>query len=211
MSKTRSRLAIGGAATALGLATIQFTGPLEGLRLHAYQDVVGVWTACHGETAGIKPGQKFTREQCDSMFIASLTKHEAGMRACLKAPDAIPDRTYVSFVSFTYNVGVGGFCGSSVARRANAGNLSGACDAMLAWNKGGKPLRVIQGLVNRRKAERALCLQGLAPASASKPPLPNVPPPQPEATSDKIGIALAIGFALALAAGVVLLSRRRKT
>src|SRR5690606_16845266 len=104
-------------ATSLGAAAVEFTGPLEGLRLHAYKDVVGVWTACHGETKGIKPGMKFTREQCDSMFIGSLTRHEAGMRKCLKAPDAIPDKSYVAFVSVTYNIGVGGFCSSTMRKR----------------------------------------------------------------------------------------------
>lgn len=148
-----------GAITALGMLAAGFVGNWEGLRLYAYKDVIGVWTACYGETKGIKPGMKFTKEQCDIMFIGSLAEHEAGMRRCLKAPDAIPEKTYVAFVSATYNIGVAGFCGSSMARKANAGDLRGACNSLSLWNKAGG--RVVKGLVNRRAAEKKLCLEGL--------------------------------------------------
>ncbi len=46
-----------------------------------------------------------------------------------------------------------------MARRLNAGDIRGACDALLAWNKAGG--RVVQGLTNRRQDERRLCLEGL--------------------------------------------------
>lgn len=158
----RSRLVAGGtgAITGAGMLAIAIVGNWEGLRLHAYQDVIGVWTACYGETKGVRPGMKFTKERCDVMFIGSLAEHEAGMRGCLKVPDSLPDKTYVAFVSATYNIGVGGFCGSSMARRANAGDLRGACDALMMWVKAGG--RTVKGLVNRRTAERKLCLEGLA-------------------------------------------------
>jgi lysozyme len=145
--------------TAAGALAVGFVGNWEGLRLVAYQDVVSVWTACYGETKGIKPGMKFTKQQCDVMFIESLEKHEAGMRRCLKNPDALSDKTYVSMVSATYNIGVGAFCGSSMARNINAGNIRAACDSLLAWNKAGG--KVVKGLVNRRAKERELCLAGL--------------------------------------------------
>src|SRR5690606_36817959 len=103
----RSKLVAGGtgAITGAGMLAITLVGGWEGLRLHAYQDVVGVWTACYGETAGIKPGMKFTKDQCDVMFIGSLADHEAGMRQCLTSPDALPEKSYVAFVSVTYNIG----------------------------------------------------------------------------------------------------------
>ena len=158
MSRLKSGTGMAG-LTAIGLSVFSMVGGFEGLRLVAYKDVVGIATACRGETKGIRMGMRFTREQCDVMFIDSLTEHEAGMRVCLKAPDAIPDKAYVAFVSVTYNIGVGAWCKSSMARLANAGNLRAACDALLAWNKAGG--RVIKGLTKRRETERALCLEGL--------------------------------------------------
>ena len=46
-----------------------------------------------------------------------------------------------------------------MSRRAMAGDLPGACDALLMWNKAGG--KVVKGLTKRREAERALCLDGL--------------------------------------------------
>jgi lysozyme len=161
MSKSRLIIAGTGAATALGLMAIVVVGGHEGLVLKSYRDVVGVWTACYGETKDIRPGMKFTKERCDEMLLNDgLARHEQGMRGCLNAPDQIPDKTYVAMVSFTYNVGIGAFCKSTVARRLNNLDYRGACDALLAWNKAGG--RVIKGLTIRRKAERKLCMEGLA-------------------------------------------------
>ena len=162
----RSRLkqiGVGAAGiTAAGALAVQLVGGFEGLRLAAYKDVVGVWTACYGETAGVKPGMKFSKAECDNMLIGSIVKHESGMRQCLFLPDDIPIRSYVAFVSLTYNIGVNAFCNSTARKRLDAGDLRGACNAMMSWNKGGRPLRVIRGLTIRREAERKLCLEGLA-------------------------------------------------
>ena len=145
--------------TAAGGLAIALVGGWEGLKLSSYRDVIGVWTACYGETRGIKPGMRFTKAQCDTMLIDGLEDFEAGMRACLTRPDAIPEKPYVAFLSLAYNVGTGTFCRSSVAKKANAGDLRGACDALMLYvNAGG---RRIQGLVNRRTAERKLCLEGV--------------------------------------------------
>ena len=68
----------------------------------------------------------------------------------------MPMRRQVAMVSFAYNVGVGAYCGSSVARLLNAGQTRAACDALLKWNKAGGV--VFPGLTRRRQAERELCL-----------------------------------------------------
>ncbi|MHA7777419.1 lysozyme [Roseibium sp. M-1] len=143
----------------VGAAAIALVGTWEGLRLTAYRDVVGVPTVCYGETFGVKLGDTHTKAECDAMLLASLQKHEAGMRKCLKAPDAIPAKSYVAFVSLTYNIGVGGFCRSTARKRLDRGDLKGACDAATWFNKAGG--RKIPGLANRRAAEHSLCLEGL--------------------------------------------------
>lgn len=158
---TRLKKAGGGVAalTAAGLLSIQVIGNWEGLRLYAYQDVVGVWTKCYGDTKDVKPGMKFTKEQCDIWFIERLTEHEAGMRKCLVNPDIIPTKTYVSMLSLTYNIGTGAFCKSSIKIKWNAGQQVASCNAFLLYNRAGG--RVLKGLVNRRKFERKLCIDGL--------------------------------------------------
>lgn len=146
-------------AGTVGVAAIALVGAWEGLRLVAYKDVVGVPTVCYGETYGVKMGDRHTKAECDAMLLASLKKHERGMRKCLKNPDAIPPKSYVTFVSLTYNIGVGAFCRSTARKRLNSGDYKGACNAATWFNKAGG--RTIKGLVNRRSAEHRMCLEGL--------------------------------------------------
>lgn len=140
-------------------AAVSLIGGYEGLRLYSYQDVIGVWTACYGETKGIRSGMKFTKAECDAQFARRLVEFETGMRACLKQPDAVPIKPYIAFLSLSYNVGVGAFCKSSVARYANAGDYRAACNRIPAFNKAGG--RVIRGLVIRRADEQKYCLEGV--------------------------------------------------
>ena len=116
-------------AGAVGAAAIALVGAWEGLRLTAYRDVVGIPTVCYGETLGVKIGGRHTKAECDSMLLASLKKHERGMRNCLTDPDAVPAKSYVAFVSLTYNIGIGAFCRSTARKRLNRGDVRGACDA----------------------------------------------------------------------------------
>jgi lysozyme len=152
--KTRTRLAGTVAAGAIALV-----GTWEGLRLTAYRDIVGVPTVCYGETRGVRLGNRYRKAECDAMLLGSLKRHEAGMRKCLRAPDRIPEKSYIAFVSLTYNIGVSAFCRSTAARRLNAGDVRGACEAATWFNKAAG--RRVRGLVNRRAAEHDLCLEGL--------------------------------------------------
>ena len=143
----------------MAAAAIAFVGTWEGLRLTAYRDIVGIPTVCYGETRGAHLGDRYTRTDCDAMLLASLRRHEAGMRRCLNASDRLPEKTYIAFVSLAYNIGVGAFCRSTAARRLNAGDIRGACEAASWFDKAGG--RKVRGLVRRRAAEHALCVEGL--------------------------------------------------
>lgn len=155
MSKLRKGLIAGSAA--LTMAATGFIAHWEGRELRAYQDIVGVWTICDGETKGVKPGDTATNAQCDTMLAKNLVTYEQGLDRCLTA--AVPGEVKVAFLSWTYNVGVGAACGSTLVRKANAGDLRGACQELMRWNRAGG--REVRGLTNRRAAERDLCLSGL--------------------------------------------------
>lgn len=153
MSKLKKGLIAGSIAlTALATGVIS---QFEGRELRAYQDIVNVWTICDGETKGVKPGDVATPAECDAMLARNLVVYEAGLDRCLTAP--VPGKTKVAFLSWTYNVGVGAACKSTLVRKANAGDLVGACNELLKWDKAGG--RVVGGLTTRRKAERVLCLE----------------------------------------------------
>ena len=54
----------------------------EGLRLTAYQDIVGVWTIGYGHTGpDVKPGLAITRQQADQLLVNDLARFERGVNA----------------------------------------------------------------------------------------------------------------------------------
>ncbi len=153
-----------GAVTAFAVAATPFVAQWEGLRTEAYQDVVGVWTVCFGETKGVNPGDAYTVAECEAMLDEELRGYAVGLGKCLKAP--LPEGAAVAFLSWSYNVGTGAACRSTAVRKANAGDLFGACDELLRWNKAGG--RVVRGLTNRRKDEHELCVSSLQAAGLSR-------------------------------------------
>ena len=146
---------IGGAAMVLAVPLVQ---KYEGTLLRSYRDPVGIVTACTGHTGPeLKMGQTYTRQQCEDMLYKDLAKH-ADALACVSQP--LTDGQRAAFVSFAFNVGEGAFCGSTLVRKANAGDIDGACAELSRWTyAGGKQL---PGLIKRRAAERQLCEAGLA-------------------------------------------------
>jgi lysozyme len=152
-----SRLKKGGAIAALCCAVV---GGFEGIRQVAYRDVVGVPTVCYGETRGIRMGMKFTKTECDAMLLKGLDEFANGVERCVPSAVNMPEARYVAHVSLAYNIGIGAYCKSTVARRANAGDVRGSCDAFMMWNKA-KGI-TFPGLTRRRAHERAMCLKGTA-------------------------------------------------
>lgn len=140
-------LAISGAAL-VGIAMH------EGYVPHAYQDPVGIWTIGFGETAGVKPGQTTTPIRAMVQMLDSANAIAKGMVACIHVP--IAQHEFDAYLSFTYNVGAGAFCRSTLAKKLNEGKYEEACAELKKWvYAGGKPL---PGLVNRREQEYKKCM-----------------------------------------------------
>jgi lysozyme len=57
-------------------------------------------------------------------------------------------------VSFTFNIGIGKFRGSTLLKLHKAGDYAGAAAQFVRWNKAAG--RVMAGLTRRRLAEAAL-------------------------------------------------------
>jgi GH24 family phage-related lysozyme (muramidase) len=147
---------IAGSSIAMASA-VSFIGQWEGLQTEAYRDIVGVWTVCYGETKGVQPGDSYSKAECDAMLAREIVSYEAALDRCLTAE--VPLGMKIALVSWTYNVGPGAACRSTLVRKANAGDLVGACHELPRWNRAGG--RVIRGLTNRRLSERAMCLKAL--------------------------------------------------
>jgi lysozyme len=152
----RGLLAIVGAAAAAAL--LAFTPVQEGRVLKTYRDIGGVLTYCDGATENAQAGRTYTPAECDAQLDRDLERHAAGIAKCVPMV-RLTDGQKVAFVDAAFNIGVSAFCGSSMAREANAGDMVGACDALLLWNRAGG--REVAGLTKRRQREHELCLKGL--------------------------------------------------
>ncbi|MCA1857463.1 lysozyme [Massilia oculi] len=156
----RRAAGLAGIVGAVVAATLlAFTPAWEGTKLTTYRDLGGVLTYCTGATENAAWGRTYTQEQCRAQLDRDLERHAAGIASCIPM-DRLTDGQRVAFVDAAYNIGVSAFCGSSMARRARAGDMRGACDALLMWDK--VDGRQVRGLTRRRQAERELCLRGLA-------------------------------------------------
>lgn len=104
-----------------------------------------------------------TMEQAEFYLHKDLAVYIDGVGKVVKKE--LKDYQKGALYSFSYNIGFTAFrkpCG--VLRCINAGNIQGAGDAFMLWNKGDTNgdgvLEVLPGLVARRKSERHLFLTG---------------------------------------------------
>lgn len=110
----------------------------EGVVLHVYKDTKGLPTAGVGhlltasERAQYPVGTKITQAQSDAWLSVDLKESEDAVNSL--GVD-LTQNQYDALVSLTFNIGVGGFRKSTVARRLKAGNVQGAAEAILLWNK----------------------------------------------------------------------------
>ena len=156
---TRKRAGIAATAAVMA-ATAAFVAPWEGLFTRPYKDIVGVVTWCYGETEGT-PKASYTPQECREMLAAKLPRYYSEISACWgpEIEAKLTDKMRVAFTSGAYNFGSGAFCRSTMLARLKAGDFRGACDALMLYVRAGG--KVVRGLVNRRTAERKLCIEGL--------------------------------------------------
>lgn len=134
--------------SAAGLSKLQMR---EGFKERAYRDTRGIWTIGVGHTsmAGppkVKPGMTLTPEEVTSLFAIDIRPYENTVSNALKVP--VSQNAFDAMVSLCYNIGEGGFRGSSVVHFVNAGNIQEAANAFLMWDHP-------PDLLSRRNAERA--------------------------------------------------------
>ena len=99
----------------------------------------------------------FTLEEVDAILAKDLERFERGvLKYC---PSAGSRQAWLdSLVSFSFNVGLGTLQRSTLRQKHNRGDHEGAANELLKYCKAGG--KVLKGLENRRKDERALYLGG---------------------------------------------------
>ena len=142
----------------------------EGVRSKPYRCPASLWTVGVGhvlypEQAAMKMPERMALPLkaehdklwsiggVDAIFRSDLLRFESGvLRLC---PDTANRQSHFdALVSFAFNLGLGALQSSTLRMKYNRGDVQGAADEILKWNKAGG--RVLPGLVKRRAAERAM-------------------------------------------------------
>ena len=159
----------------------------EGVVLRAYADPGtggSPWTIGVGHTSAaglpnVVPGMVITRQRAMDILAADLKAFSAGVAKLVT--QRMSQGECNAFNSFSFNVGLGNFRGSSVLAKFNAGDTKGAADAFLLWTKAAG--RVLPGLVDRRRNERTMFLDAARTIDAT--PLPE--------HDEQTGVMLRVG------------------
>jgi len=144
----------------------------EGVRIKPYRCPARLWTVGVGHVIdpnhakvpfeernnlAIPEGwnRTFTMGEVDAILAKDLERFERGvLKYC---PSAGSRQAWLdSLVSFSFNLGLGTLQRSTLRQKHNRGDYEGAANELLKYCKAGG--KVLRGLENRRKDERALYL-----------------------------------------------------
>ena len=132
----------------------------ESFRAAPYLCSAGVPTIGYGTTVypnGIKvklSDQKITQQLAETFLQHHVNVIEKDVSKLVKV--TLTQNQFDALVSFAYNVGIGAFGDSTLLKLLNAGDINGASKQFERWNKAGG--KIVDGLTNRRKAEKVLFL-----------------------------------------------------
>ena len=151
MDKSGKAAAAGAGAAIVALAAL-IIAPFEGKVNSPYRDPVGILTVCYGHTGKDIQQRRYSDAECMQLMQADVQKHAKALE-CTDGRYNIHQGAAI--VSLAYNIGVAGFCRSSAAKAAQAGDYATACRKLALHNKAGG--KVLPGLVTRRSFEQAIC------------------------------------------------------
>lgn len=147
------------AALSISAAALVGIAVHEGYVGEAYPDPAHGWTVPtigFGETAGVKQGDKTTPTRALVKLLQSAEKHADGVKRCLGEDAELYQHELDAYTSLAYNIGVGGFCRSSIPAKVRARQYEEACKTILLYNRAGG--QVLPGLVKRRQEEFRQCV-----------------------------------------------------
>lgn len=162
----------------------KWEGILDGdpstVNLDPYLDPVGIWTigwghaildpstgkflrgaAARAKARALYP-EGITTTQAEDLLRADLLESAKDVAALVRVP--LTDNQFDALVGFEFNTGGISFPSSTMRRKLNAQDYTGAAEQFARWNKGtvNGQLVVLPGLVTRRAEERALFTKAAA-------------------------------------------------
>lgn len=125
----------------------------EGCRLTAYRDAVNIPTIGYGRTSGVHMGMTITQEEADHDLEQYIEAEEEALNRFF-GDVKLTDNQWDAIVSFAYNIGMGNFKRSTLAKKiiSNPNNPT-IYNEFGRWIKAGN--KKLPGLVRRRAWEAA--------------------------------------------------------
>jgi lysozyme len=140
--------------TQLDQAGFDFLAQHEGCVLHPYQDIAGVWTIGYGSTfyadgTPVKMGDPdITQEQAQQLLSATSPQYANAVHYW--TVPILNQNQFNALFSFVYNIGTGGFKGSTVLKLVNQNDFGDDLkNAFLMWSH-------VNGVVNSDLHQRRL-------------------------------------------------------
>jgi len=150
--QTRMKLA----ALTLSASALVGIAVHEGYRGEAYIPVAGDRrTIGFGDATDVQPGDRTDPVRALIRLGDHVARSERALRACI-GDVPMYQHEWDAIVSWSYNVGTGAACGSTLVRKLKAGDYAGACAELLRWDK--FQGRTLPGLTARRQAEYRQCI-----------------------------------------------------
>jgi lysozyme len=154
-------------------------------KFRAYECPAGVltigWGSTHHGGHHIHKDTVWSQAQCDSAFMKDMEEFEKAVRRQVKV--ALTPWQFDALVSFTYNCGEGNLKKSTLLKKVNQLDFTGAAQEFQKWNKAkGK---VFPGLTRCRASEALLFENTPDENYDGKPDKPKPPEhPMPQAVDD---------------------------
>jgi len=147
----------------IGVGGLNIIKESEGFRADAYPDpatggepiTIGYGSTASAIDKPVKMGDKITEKQAEEYLAYAINKKfMPDLKKSVKIP--LTQGMIDACLSFIYNVGGGNFGSSTLVKKLNEKNYSGAADEFLRWNKAAG--KVMPGLTKRRNREKELFL-----------------------------------------------------
>lgn len=136
-------------------AAVRLAKDSEGLRLAAYPDPgsgAEPYTVGYGSTTGVHKGDVITLDQAEARLDRDLANAAAAVNKAVTV--TLTQGQFDALCDFVFNLGAGNLNSSTLLKKLNTGDYSGAAAEFPKWVKASG--KILPGLVKRRDAERAL-------------------------------------------------------
>ena len=132
----------------------------EGFSSTAYLCVAKIPTIGYGNTfytdgTKVKLGDQISRTDALKL-LEVIANRDFADKIFPSIKVKVTQNQFDAMVSLAYNIGTGSFLKSTLLKKVNAGDFTGAGDEFLRWNKAGG--KEVLGLTRRRQREKQLFL-----------------------------------------------------